>query len=112
MRQNDQCVIGDKRVALMECTRGLLMDLLRDDPEIDLHGLSEESLLDELGVDSLTYLDLFVRLKERFRFEADIHAIVRYIRDHDVRSLGDLLTRIVTFIEIQQESGQPMPACA
>jgi acyl carrier protein len=55
----------------------------------------------DLGVDSLTFLELFQELESQYRLDLDIRTVARYARDHPVHTVGELVDQICLFIEGQ-----------
>lgn len=57
------------------------------------------SLEDDLGVDSLTYLELMDELRADHGLEFQPRVIARYAKQHQVKTLDDLLEQIYLFRE-------------
>src|SRR5262249_32885829 len=53
----------------------------------------------DLGVDSLTFLELFQELESQYDLDLEIRAVARYARDNPVRTVGELVDQICLFLE-------------
>jgi acyl carrier protein len=79
----------------------ILADLL----EIDAGGIKPETKLEEdLGADSLLYLELFEELKDEFDLDIEMNSIQRYAAKHRVSTVGE----IANMVRRYQTEGQAM----
>jgi len=53
----------------------------------------------DLGVDSLTFLELFQELESQYDLNLEIRAVARYARDNPVHTVGELVDQICLFLE-------------
>ena len=63
----------------------------------------EADLEHDLGVDSLTFLELFQELESQYDLDLEIRAVARYARDNPVRTVGELVDQVCLFLEHQVE---------
>lgn len=76
--------------------RSILADLLEVDPaEIR----DDAKLEDDLGADSLLYLELFEELRDEFDLDFDLHDIERYATRHPVSTVGELIGMVTQYLE-------------
>jgi acyl carrier protein len=53
----------------------------------------------DLGVDSLTFLELFQELESQYDLDLEIRTVARYARDNPVRTVGELVDQVCLFLE-------------
>ena len=59
----------------------------------------DADLENDLGVDSLTFLELFQELESQYGLDLDIRTIARYARDNPVSTVGELVDQVCLFLE-------------
>jgi acyl carrier protein len=59
----------------------------------------------DLGVDSLTFLELFQELESQYDLDLEIRTVARYARDNPVRTVGELVDQICLFLENRIDLG-------
>ena len=96
--------IGDPGHALTATERRTVQEeivsFLADECDRDRHDIGPDTdLVDDLGVDSLTFLDLFQELEGRYDLDLDVRVVARYARDNPVRTVGELAEHICRFLE-------------
>lgn len=65
----------------------------------------DADLENDLGVDSLTFLELFQELESQYGLDLDIRSIARYARDNPVSTVGELVDQVCLFLENRIELG-------
>ncbi len=60
-------------------------------------------LADELGMDSLAFLELFDEAKETFGIEMDVNVAAKYAQDHPVERYGEFKEQMFFFLEKPDE---------
>ena len=53
----------------------------------------------DLGVDSLTFLELFQELESQYDLDLEIRTVARYARDNPVQTVGELIEQVCLFLE-------------
>ncbi len=74
----------------------VLAELLEIDPT-DIEDSTR--LADDLGADSLLYLELFEELKDEFALDIDLHEIGKYATKHPVSTVGELNELVRLYLE-------------
>ena len=59
----------------------------------------------DLGVDSLTFLELFQELESQYGLDLEIRTIARYARDNPVATVGELVDQVCLFLERRIDLG-------
>ena len=59
----------------------------------------DASLEDDLGVDSLTFLELFQELESQYDLDLNIRTVARYARDNPVVTVRELVDQVCLFLE-------------
>jgi len=81
---------------IAEKVKAVLAELL----EIDVGDIQDQTrLTDDLGADSLLYLELFEELKDAFNLGLDLHEIGRYATRHPVATVKELTGLVKLYIE-------------
>ncbi len=73
----------------------ILADLL----ETDVAKVREESSLDDLGVDSLLYLEFCEELNDTLELDLDSHLVGRYLTSHPITKVGEMIDLVRLFME-------------
>jgi len=81
---------------ITEKIKTILAELLEVDPA-DIH--SGTKLEEDLGADSLLYLELFEELKDELDLDLDLHDIGKYATKHPVSTVGELTDLVVRYLE-------------
>lgn len=76
--------------------RQTLFELLAQESKSDVSTIHEDSLLDNLGVDSFSYVEMLMKLEDKFnaRINEDI------VPGQPIKSVGDMLNSIYNAITI------------
>lgn len=73
---------------------------LAEECELEPEQIGPDSdLVNELGVDSLTFLELFEELKSQYGLDTEARAVARAFKDNPVRTVGELVEQICLFCE-------------
>lgn len=100
-RDGETVTLTDEdRVNLDFFLKTMMADILDVDPE---EITDDIQLADELGMDSLAFLELFDELKETFGIEMDVNVAVKYAQDHPVEYYGDFKEQMFLFLEKPDE---------
>lgn len=68
--------------------------------DVDIEDITDEvHLADELGMDSLAFLELFDEAKETFGIEMDVNVAAKYAQDHPVEHYGEFKEQMFFFLE-------------
>ena len=73
---------------------------LADVLDIDLEKITREShLMNDLGMDSLAYLEMFDEFQEVIKLDLDVNILAKYAQDYPVETFGEYLDQLYIFIE-------------
>ena len=91
------------------------VSFLAEQCDIDPSTVTREAdLVHDLGVDSLTFLELFQELESQYNLQLEIRTVARYARDNPVETVGELVDQICLFLEHKIDfadgAGQAVPA--
>jgi acyl carrier protein len=75
--------------------RTLLASLL----EINESDIEAGTRLDDLGADSLLYLELFEELKDEFKLDVDLHQLGKYSTRYPLSTVGELTELVCRYAE-------------
>jgi acyl carrier protein len=75
--------------------RTILSSLL----EIDESDIQPTTRLEDLGADSLLYLELFEELKDEFKLDVDLHQLGKYSTRYPLSTVGELTDLVVRYAE-------------
>jgi acyl carrier protein len=90
----------DLTPAERELVAGEIVGFLAEQCDRDPTTVTPDShLADDLGVDSLTFLELFQELESQYNLEVEIRDVARYARDNPVETVGALVAQICLFLE-------------
>ena len=77
-----------------------IVSFLADQCDIDPAEIGRDAdLVDDLDVDSLTFLELFQEIESQYDLDLEIRTVARYARDNPVRTVGELVDQICLFLE-------------
>lgn len=96
----DFALTSEDRENLDLVLRTMMADILAaeiEDITDDVH------LADELGMDSLAFLELFDEAKETFGIEMDVNVAAKYAQDHPVERYGEFKEQMFFFLEKPDE---------
>lgn len=78
----------------------VLRTMMADILDVDIEDITDEvHLADELGMDSLAFLELFDEAKETFGIEMDVNVAAKYAQDHPVEHYGEFKEQMFFFLE-------------
>ncbi len=75
--------------------RTILADLL----EIDVEKILDESDLEELGVDSLLYLEFFEELKDILKLELNSALVGMHLTKNPISTVGEMIELVRLYLE-------------
>lgn len=87
---------ASERAVVVELLRRLLAAELQH-PETAV--LPEARLVENLGADSLTFVEIFAELSEVFHLELDAHRTGRFFVGRGLTTVGDLAAAIIEILE-------------
>lgn len=87
---------GEDRANLDIILKTMMADIL----DVDIEAITDEiQLSNELGMDSLAFLELFDEFKETFGVELDVNIAAKYAQDHPVELYGEFKEQMFFFLE-------------
>ena len=78
--------------------KSILADLL----EIDVGKVRDESNLEDLGVDSLLYLEFFEELNDLLKLELNSALVGRYLTKNPISTVGEM----IDLVRLYQDKGE------
>lgn len=76
-------------------TRTILASLL----EVDESDIEPTTRLEDLGADSLLFLELFEELKDEFKLDVDLHQLGKYAARYKISTVGELTDLVCRYAE-------------
>ena len=67
--------------------------------EIDEKDIQPTTRLEDLGADSLLYLELFEELKDEFKLDVDLHQLGKYSTRYPLTTVGELTDLVCGYAE-------------
>jgi len=67
--------------------------------EIDEKDIQPATRLEDLGADSLLYLELFEELKDEFKLDVDLHQLGKYSTRYPLTTVGELTDLVCRYAE-------------
>ncbi len=93
---NDFTLTAEDRANLDKVLKTMMADIL----DADIDEITDDvHLADELGMDSLAFLELFDECKETFGIEMDVNIAAKYAQDHPVEKYGEFKAQMFLFLE-------------
>ena len=87
---------GATAAEVAEKVKSILAELLH----MDKDDISEDSsLVDDLGADSLLFLELFEELRDALDLDIDFHEIGKYLDMHPISKVGELAELLHDYID-------------
>jgi acyl carrier protein len=93
---------GDRPLSAEEraAVRAEIVGFLAEECGVEAAAITADTdLADDLGVDSLTFLELFQELESQYRLDLGIREVARYARDNPVATVGQLVDQICRFLD-------------
>jgi acyl carrier protein len=90
---------SDLTTAEREVVAHDVMTFMAEECELSLEQVHGFDSLDELGVDSLTFLELFEELRSQYNLDLEIRTVARYGRENPVQTVDDLVAHVCLFLE-------------
>ena len=75
-----------------------IKEMIAEELEIDINEVHDDSDLNELGLDSLTFLEMFADFKEEFNFNITINEINEHLQNKPVTNIKELIEFVENFI--------------
>ena len=80
--------------------RSEVIDFLAEEYEHAVEEFHDDmGLVEDIGLDSLSFLELFDELKMNHQLQVDVRDVGRYAMEHPVQTLGEFLEQIYLFVE-------------
>jgi len=95
-RKMEKILTDEEKRAIYEEVREILSDELGTD--LDKIG-PETKIIDDLGGDSLIYLELIEEFKKKYGFDLEVRVIGQYILAHPVYTVREIANAIYDIIE-------------
>lgn len=74
----------------MENISDRIKTILADELEVDVSDIYDDAKLVDLGLDSLTFLELIAEFKEEFNINIAVNEISEYLKDNPIHTVGEL----------------------
>ncbi len=75
-------------------------EFLADEFEIDVEEITEDTnIIDDLGGDSILFLEMIEELKEKYGIELEVRTIGQYMLKNPVYTVGETLNAVYEIIE-------------
>jgi acyl carrier protein len=78
---------------------GKIKTILSSLLEIDEGDIQPTTRLEDLGADSLLYLELFEELKDEFKLDVDLHQLGKYSTRYPLSTVGELTDLVCRYAE-------------
>ena len=79
-------------------------EFLADELEIDANEITDDTnLIDDLGADSILFLEMFEEFKEKYDINLEVRTIGRYMLKNPVYTYGETIEAMFAFIERGEE---------
>ncbi len=85
-----------------EETSAKIKSILADLLEIDVGKVRDESNLEDLGVDSLLYLEFFEELNDELKLELNSALVGRYLTKNPISTVGEM----IELVRLYQDRGE------
>jgi acyl carrier protein len=86
----------DERQTIMTEIR----EFLADELGVELDRVTPEAkIIDDLGGDSMIYLELVEKFKKKYQIQVEIRVIGKYLLSHPVHSVGEVSQAVFDIIE-------------
>lgn len=77
---------------------------LAEELEIDPAEITDDTnIIDDLGADSILFLEMFEEFKEKYGINLEVRTIGRYMLKHPVYTFGETIQALFEFIERGEE---------
>lgn len=74
----------------MQDMSGKIKAVLAAELETEASDIQDDDRLVDLGVDSLTFLELIMEFKEEFKIDIAVNDISGYLKNNPIRTVGEL----------------------
>lgn len=73
---------------------------LSDELEVDINSIQDETnIIDDLGADSILFLEMFEEFKTKLKIDLEIRVIGQYMLNHPVYTFREIIDAIYLFCE-------------
>ncbi len=86
----------EERGLIEELSKQIFADILDLDPE---EITTAAHLSEDLGMDSLAFLEMFDEFKEFLSLDLDINRVAKYAQDNPAETFGEYMNQLYLFIE-------------
>lgn len=77
-----------------------ISEFLSDELDVDLEDITTESkIIDDLGGDSMIYLELVEEFKKKYSVNVEVRVIGKYFQKHPVYTVGEAAEAVYNVIE-------------
>lgn len=77
-----------------------IREFLADELGVELDKVTPEAkIIDDLGGDSMIYLELVEKFKKKYQIQVEVRVIGKYLLAHPVRSVGEVAQAVYDIIE-------------
>lgn len=77
-----------------------IREFLADELGVELDKVTPEAkIIDDLGGDSMIYLELVEKFKKKYQIQVEVRIIGKYLLAHPVRSVGEVSQAVFDIIE-------------
>ena len=92
--------MGKINDTIREEVREVILNFFVDECEVELSELIDNTnIFDDIGGDSLMYLELVEILKEKYKLDIELKTIGKYSVKHPVKTIGELIDMQLLIIE-------------
>ena len=92
--------MGKINDTIREEVREVILNFFVDECEVELSELTDNTnIFDDIGGDSLMYLELVEILKEKYKLDIELKTIGKYSVKHPVKTIGELIDMQLLIIE-------------
>ncbi len=87
---------GEDKGLIEELSKQIFADILDLDPE---EITTDAHLSEDLGMDSLAFLEMFDEFKQFLNLDMDINRVAKYAQDNPAETFGEYMNQLYFFIE-------------
>jgi len=91
------------KILTAEEKQGILTEIrefLADELGVDLDKVTPEAkIIDDLGGDSMIYLELVEKFKKKYQIQVEVRVIGKYLLAHPVHAVGEVAQAVYDIIE-------------
>ncbi len=77
-----------------------IREFLAEELDVPLEKVTSESkIIDDLGGDSMIFLELVEKFKKRFQIQVEVRIVGRYFQQHPVYTVGEVAQSVYDIVE-------------